>query len=80
MKTILPFSIAFFLLTTSAFAEQPTKRDIRDSSGKLLYTTTTRGNQAEVRNPTGKLLLKIKTTDGTTQSRSPSGKLLYKSK
>jgi hypothetical protein len=58
-----------------------TKHEVRDPSGKLLYKTTTRGNQTEVRDPSGKLLMKSKTSwDGKTETRSPTGKLLYKSK
>jgi hypothetical protein len=57
------------------------KGEVRDPSGKLLYKSTTRGNQTEVRNPSGELLMKSRTSsDGTTNTRSPSGKLLYKSK
>lgn len=56
------------------------KQKVRDSSGKLLYTTTTHGNQTEVRDPAGKLLMKLKTlSNGTAETRSPSGKLLYRS-
>jgi hypothetical protein len=81
MKTLLSVLAAIFLLTASALAEQPVKGEVRDPSGKLLYKTTTRGNQTEVRNPSGKLLMKSKTSsDGTTDTRSPTGKLLYKSK
>jgi hypothetical protein len=57
------------------------KQRVRDPYGRLLYTTTTRGNQTEVRGPSGKLLIKSKTlSNGRTESRSPSGKLLFKSK
>ncbi len=81
MKTILSFLAVFCVLTASALAEQPMKGEVRDPSGKLIYKTTTRGNQTEVRNPSGKLLMKAKTSsDGTTETRSSSGRLLYKAK
>ncbi len=81
MKTILSLVSALFFLNASALAEQPLKGEVRDPSGKLIYKTTTRGNQTEVRNPSGKLLMKSKTSsDGTTETRSPTGKLLHKLK
>ncbi len=82
MKIILSLVAAFsVLMTASALADQPIKGEVRDPSGKLIYKTTTRGNQTEVRDPSGKLLMKSKTSsDGMTETRSPSGKLLYKSK
>jgi len=80
MKTALLLLAALSILTASAFAEQPIKGEVRSPSGKLLYKTTTRGNQTEVRTPSGKFLMKAKTTTGGTEARSPSGKLLYKVK
>jgi hypothetical protein len=56
------------------------KGEVRDSSGKLLYKTYTRGNTTETREPSGKLVTKSKLTNGKTEVRSPTGKLLYKAK
>jgi hypothetical protein len=61
-------------------ADKTVKGGVRDSSGKLLYKTYTRGNTTETREPSGKLVTKSKTTNGKTEVRSPSGKLLYKVK
>jgi hypothetical protein len=80
MKMILWFVAFLFALSPIALAEQPVKGEIRNSSGRLLYKTVTRGNQTEVRSPTGKLLMKSKTTNSGTEARSQSGKLLFKSK
>lgn len=80
MIRILSIVAAFFLLTVPALAEQPVKGEVRDSSGKLIYKTYTRGNTTETREPSGKLVTKSKTTNGKTEVRSPSGKLLYKAK
>jgi hypothetical protein len=81
MTRILSAMAVIIVLTAPALAEQPVKGEVRDSSGKLLYKSITRGNQTEVRNPSGKLLMKSKSSsDGSTETRSPSGKLLYKSK
>lgn len=80
MRLILSFVAIFFCLITSALADQPVKGEVRSPSGKLLYTTITRGNQTEVRSPSGKLLMKSTTTGGKTDVRSPSGKLLYRVK
>jgi len=67
MKIILSLVVAFsMLMTASALAEQPIRSEVRDPLGKLLYKTTTRGDNAEVRSPGGKLLMKSKTSsDGT---------------
>ena len=59
---------------------RPSKVRFRDSSGKLLYKTYTRGSVTETRQPSGKLVTKSKTKDGKTDVRSPSGKLLFKVK
>ena len=82
MKKIPTFlGVIFIFLGSLVFGQsQPIKGEIRDSSGKILYKSTTRGNQTEVRDPSGKLLMKTKTTNGKTETRSPTGKLLYKSK
>jgi hypothetical protein len=81
MTRILSIVVAFFLLTFPSLAEQPVKGEVRDSSGKLIYKTYTRGNVTETRDPSGKLLMKSKTpSSGKTETRSPSGKLLYKTK
>ena len=77
MKMFLSFLAVLFLLTVPVLAEQPIKGEVRDSSGKLILKTTTRGNQTEVRSPSGTLLLKSKTANGKSDVRSPSGKLLY---
>lgn len=80
MRWVFALALAFIFASVSAFAEQPTKVGVRNSSGKLLYRTITRGSLTEVRNASGKLLMKSKTRNGTTEFRSPTGKLLYKSK
>jgi hypothetical protein len=81
MTRILSTVAVFVVLTLSALADQPVKGEVRDSSGRLILKTTTRGNQTEVRTSSGKLLMKSKTSsDGKTETRSPSGKLLYKTK
>ncbi len=61
-------------------ADKTVKGETRDSSGKLLYKTYTRGNTTETRDASGKLVTKSKTTNGKTEVRSPTGKLLYKAK
>jgi len=82
MKTMLAvLTILCLPLLVFARDAKAIKGEVRNSSGKLLYKTTTHGNQTDVRNPSGKLLLKSKTfSDGRTETRSPSGKLLFKSK
>lgn len=82
MKKITAFfGVIFIFLSSLVFAQsQPIKGEVRDSSGKLLYKSITRGNETEVRDPSGKLIMKTKTTNGKTETRSPAGKLLYKSK
>jgi hypothetical protein len=60
-----------------SFAGSPSvKSEHRSAAGKLLYTTTTKGNQTEARSPSGKLLWKSKTVGEKTEVRSPSGKLI----
>jgi hypothetical protein len=81
MKTIL--TILFLLcFAASSFAGdgKTVKGEVRDSSGKLLYKTKTKGNVTETRDPSGKLVTKSKTKDGRTETRSPSGKLIQKTK
>lgn len=82
MKTILAvLTILCLPILVFAGEAKTVKGEVRNSSGKLLYKTTTRGNQTEVRNPSGKLLMRSRTlSSGTTETRSPSGKLLFKSK
>jgi len=82
MKTILAV-LTILCLPILVFAGngKTVNGEVRDSSGKLLYMTKTRGNQTEVRDPSGNLLMKSKTlSNGKTETRSPSGKLLFKSK
>jgi hypothetical protein len=80
MKTILAVLIVLFLPILSFAGDKTVKGESRDSSGKLLYKTYTRGNTTETRDASGKLVTKSKTTNGKTEVRSPSGKLLYKAK
>lgn len=82
MKTLL---VALTILCLPGFvfagSGKTAKGEVRNSSGKLLYKTTTHGNNTEVRHPSGKLLMKSKTlSNGITETRSPSGKLLLRSK
>lgn len=78
MKTIVAV-LTILCLPLSVFAGDKTiKGEARDSSGKLIYKTYTRGNVTETRQPSGKLVTKSRTTNGTTEVRSPSGKLLFK--
>jgi len=80
MKTIVAV-LTILCLPLSVFAGDKTiKGEVRDSSGKLLYKTYTRGDTTETREPSGKLVTKSKRTNGKTEVRSPTGKLLYKSK
>jgi len=80
MKT----AVAVLLLLCFPFlvfaGDKTVKGEIRDSSGKLLYKTYTRGNMTETRDASGKLVTKSKTRNGTTEARLPTGKLLYKAK
>jgi hypothetical protein len=80
MKTTL-MVVALLCFPVFGFtADKTVKGEVRDSSGKLLYKTYTRGNSTETRDASGKLVTKSKTTNGTTEVRSPTGKLLYKAK
>lgn len=79
MIRIALFSMALmvFALQEGA-ASEAVMGEVRNSSGKLLYKTTTRGNTTEARSPSGKLLWKSTTKGQKTEVRSPSGKLLQK--
>jgi hypothetical protein len=79
-KSVLSFIVVGTFLLGSVFADQPVKHDIRDSGGKVVGTTTTRGKVTETRSPSGKLENKVIQTPHGTEVRSPSGKLLYKVK
>ena len=61
-------------------ADKTVKGEIRDSGGKLIYKTYSKGGTTETRDASGKLVTKSKTTNGKTEVRSPTGKLLYKAK
>ena len=77
MKLITLVLIAILSLATHAFAESRTvRKEIRGPSGKLQYTTTTRGERTEVRDPSGKLIETRKKSGDRIEVRSPSGKLL----
>ncbi len=80
MKTILTVLILLCFPVFGFAADKTIKGEIRDSSGKLLYKSYTRGNTTETRDPMGKLVTKSRTRNGKTEVRSPSGKLLYKAK
>ena len=81
MKKILLVITISSLICSFVYAEPPTiRRDIRDSSGRLVYKTTSKGNKTEFRSPTGKLLMKSKTTGNITEIRNPSGRLVEKIK
>jgi len=80
MKKILAILTILFFPALVFAADKTLKGEIRDSSGKLLYKTYTRGGVTETRDPSGKLVTKSKTTNGKTEVRSPSGKLLFKAK
>ena len=76
LNVFLVIFLVFFSGVSAYSASKPIKQDVRNSTGKLLYKTTTRGNTTEVRNPTGKLMMKSKTTGNKTEVRSSTGKLL----
>lgn len=81
MKTILVVLIILCLCGFVFAGDKTFKGEVRNSSGKLLYKTTTHGNKTEVRDPSGNLLMKSRTlSNGKTETRSPSGKLLFKTK
>ena len=80
MKTIVTLLVLLCLPVFGFTADKTVKGEVRDSAGKLLYKTYTRGNTTETREPSGKLVTKSKTTNGKTEFRSPTGKLLYKAK
>ena len=77
MKLITLILVALLSLATHAFAESRTvRKEVRSPSGKLQYTTTTRGDRTEVRDPSGKLIETRKKSGDRIEVRSPSGKLL----
>jgi len=80
MKTIVAMLIILCLPLSVFAADNTIKREVRDSAGKLLFKTYSRGNVTETRDASGKLVTKSKTTNGKTEVRSPSGKLLFKTK
>ena len=78
MKTLTAI-LFVVLVSTLALAGQPARDQVRTPSGKLIGTTTTRGNVTEGRNATGKLEYKSTVKpNGTTEVRDATGKLLYK--
>jgi len=77
---VIALTLLCFPLWSFAGDTKTIKGQIRDSSGKLIYKTYTRGNVTETRDASGKLVTKSKTTNGKTEVRSPTGKLLYKAK
>ena len=80
MKTAVAV-VALLCFSAFGFAGDKTiKGEVRDSSGRLLYKTYTRGKTTETREPSGKLVTKSRTVNGTTEVRSPTGKLLFKAK
>jgi hypothetical protein len=81
MKTGILTILALLIMALSSFAGQPVKDQVRDSQGKLIGTTTTRGNVTEGRNATGKLEYKARTdSHGVTTYRDATGKALFKTK
>jgi hypothetical protein len=77
MKTIISAVAVLLVVASLAIAQaQSNRTEVRSPSGKLLYTTTRKGDTTEVRKPSGKLLFKSKTLKGKTEIRSPSGRLL----
>ena len=62
MKTAV-MVVALLCFPVFGFTTDKTiKGEVRDSSGKLLYKTYTRGNVTETREPSGKLVTKSKRT------------------
>ena len=79
-KILLVISLLMFM-AVSVYGESKTKKsDVRDSSGKLLYRTSTSGNKTEFRDSSGKLLMRSKTTGDSTEVRNSSGKLIERIK
>lgn len=77
MKRIAITILVMLSLVSYAFAESSnSSSQVRDPSGKLLYTTKTRGDTTEVRDPSGKLIETRKRSGDRIEVRSPSGKLL----
>jgi hypothetical protein len=80
MRTMLTIFVLFFVPVWVSAADKTVKGEVRDSSGKLIYKTSTRGHVTETRDPMGKLVTKSKSANGVTEVRSPTGKLLYNAK
>lgn len=77
MKRITIAILIMLCLIPYAFAEsRNSSSQVRDPSGKLLYTTKTRGDRTEVRDPSGRLIETRKKSGDRIEVRSPSGKLL----
>jgi hypothetical protein len=80
MRTMLTLFVLLFVPVWGLAADATVKGEVRNSSGKLIYKTYTKGNVTETRDSMGKLVTKSKTANGATEVRSPTGKLLYKAK
>jgi hypothetical protein len=81
MKMLLTCVAVLILLAKPVLAEQPVKREVRDSSGTLILMLTTRGNQTDVKSPSGKLLFKFEiSSEGKTETKSQPGNPMYKAK
>ena len=80
MKITMALLIVLSLAVAGFAGDKAIRGEIRDSSGRLIYKTFSKGNVTETREPSGKLVTKSRTKNGTTEVRSPSGKLLYKAK
>ncbi len=77
MKLIALTVFTILILTTFSFAGAKTvRKEVRNPSGKLLYTTTSTGDRTEVRDPSGKLVETSRRIGDRIEVRSPSGKLL----
>ena len=77
MKRITIAILIMLCLISYAFAEsRNSSSQVRDPSGKLLYTTKTMGDRTEVRDPSGRLIETRKKSGNRIEVRSPSGKLL----
>lgn len=83
-KILIILSLVIFMGGgVSSYGETRTgtkKSETRDSSGKLLYRTTTKGDRSEIRDSGGKLMMRSKTSGGTVEVRNPSGKLIERIK
>ena len=81
-KIVIILSLVIFVGGgVSSYGGTGTKKsETRDSSGKLLYRTTTKGDRSEIRDPRGKLMMRTRTSGGNTEIRNPSGKLIERVK